>query len=201
MGSAPYYYQPVAPASVAVRGQQGESFAVYAAAAVLVGAVASLSTVGRDRRQAVAELDVDSATSAATVAMLAVKGGRKPVKKGAKKAEGSSPFSFGFNSGSVKPTGRKTTGRQTAGRQTSRRGEPAERTIPNRGSTWPGKSTELTFAGEVVATLIAAPFRLVKAFFSEENWLVQAVTLVAGLPEANKKEKPGARTNTQNGNF
>jgi len=133
--------------------------------------------------------------------MLAVKGARKPVKRGAKNAEKSSPFSFGFNSGSVKPTGRKTTGRQTAGRQTSRRGEPAERKIPNRGSTWPGKSTELTFAGEVVATLIAAPFRLVKAFFSEENWLVQAVTLVAGLPEANKNEKPGARTNTQNGNL
>jgi hypothetical protein len=169
MGSVPYYFEPVAPASE--RGQPGESFAFYAAAAGLCGAVASLYTVGRDRRQAaVAELDVESVN----VAMLAVKGkagGRKPVKK--------APV-------------RKAAAKRGAA------ATPVARRSSSSASSWPGRSTEVTGLGEVVVTLASAPFKLVKAFFSKENWLYQAFDIVVNLPKNNADMKKNQKYNRDN---
>jgi hypothetical protein len=140
MGSAPYYFQPAVPAPAAERGQPGQSFSVYGAAAFV---------------------------ASAQVAMLAVKAGSRGRKAPAKKAAAT------FE-GRVVP--------------------------PPPGASWPGKSSELTTAGELVVGLVSGPFRLVKAFFSEENWVIQAYRLLAGLPAANTEEqikKKGKATNNR----
>jgi hypothetical protein len=121
----------------------------------------------------VARLDLEPGK----VAMLLFSGRSSPAKKGgrpapkkkpapkkvakkapAKASAGGSPFDF-FGGGAASAA--KPTGRQTSGRRAGKAAAEEEDEFP--------------------------PLRFAKNFFNpEKNWLVQAVNLVIGLPEANK---------------
>jgi hypothetical protein len=177
------------------RGQPERPFPIYAFAAALCGAVATVATINRGQPKAVAELNPESAASATKIAMLFSSGKAKPKtgrtalkkkpatrKPAAKTNGGSSSFSF-FGSGGVKPTA-KTTGRTikaTGRRAGQKKAEPKE----------------LPFAGQAVVTLLSAPLLLTKAFFSKENWLYQAIKLVVELPEKNAGKNGGKSATNQ----
>jgi len=183
------YFQPViqaAPAYAVKRDQPAQSdTALYAAAALLCGAMAYSAATRRP--QAIAELDPGYVASAANVAMLFSSGskaktGRSAVKKApAKRAPAKKPaaknegFSL-FSSGSVKPTAK------TSARKVKSSGRRAGQKV---------EEEELPFGGQVVVTLLSAPLLFVKAFFSKDNWALQAFNTIASLPEANAGKNGG----------